>query len=216
MSDTGIDKIISHIEAQVEKEVSEILGKARAEADTIKKNAQEQAKIKNDKILLDGKRKASLEEQRIIAETKVSVRREMMNAQEEAIVASFNDATKTLEELAEKGKVGKHDYKDIMYSLISSASQITAGNKLELLFNQRDAKTFNEKILDNFKKAIKKETGKNVSLVIAKETIQSIGGVVVRDLEKSVEVNNTLEAKLERLKETMRVDVARILFGDMT
>jgi len=44
MSDKGVDKIISHIEAEAEKEISETLLKAREKADTITKAAQEKAK----------------------------------------------------------------------------------------------------------------------------------------------------------------------------
>ena len=214
MSDKGVDKIISHIEAEAEKEISETLLKAREEADTITKAAQEKAKRETERVLSNGKRVASLEGQKIIAEARINVRRKRMDSQEEAIVASFDAAKKALEELAEKGKRDNLTYKDIMFNLIVSASEVVAGNKLELVFNQRDSKTFNKEMLREARESVKKRTGREISLSLTGDTIQCLGGVVVRDLEKQVEVDNTLETKLNQLKENLRVDVAKILFGD--
>jgi V/A-type H+-transporting ATPase subunit E len=214
MSDKGVDKIISHIETEAEKEISETLQKARDEADTITTAAQEKAKRETERVLSDGKRAASLEGQKIIAEARINVRRKRMDSQEEAIVASFDAAKKALEELAETGKRDSLTYKDIMFNLIVSASEIVAGNKLELVFNQRDRKTFNKKTLEQARESVTKRTGRKISLSLTDDTIQCIGGVVVRDLENHVEVDNTLETKLSQLKENLRVDVAKILFGD--
>jgi len=214
MSDKGVDKIISHIEAEAEKEISEKLLKARAEADTIRKAAQEQAERETERVLSNGKRVASLEGQKIIAEARINVRRKRMDSQEEAIVASFEAAKKALEELAEKGKRDNLTYKDVMFNLIASASEVVAGNKLELVFNQRDSKIFKKEMLREARESVKKRTGREISLSLADDTIQCLGGVVVRDLEKQVEVDNTLETQLNQLKENLRVDVAKILFGD--
>ena len=214
MSDKGVDKIISHIETEVEKEISETLLKVREEAEIITKAAQEKAKRETEKVLSNGKRAASLEGQKIIAEARINVRRTRMDSQEEAIVASFNAAQKALEELAEKGKRDNLNYKDIMFKLIVSASEIVAGNKLELVFNKRDSKTFNKETLKEARESIKEKTGREISLSLTGETIQCLGGVVVRDLENQVEVDNTLETKLNQLKDNLRVDVAKILFED--
>jgi V/A-type H+-transporting ATPase subunit E len=214
MSNEGIEKIVSHIQAEAAKEISEILGEAQTEADTIRKAAQEKAEREAGKILSDGKRAASLEEQRMLAETRIQVRRKRMDAQEEAIDSSFAEARKALEELTEKGKRDRVVYKDILFNLIASASEIVAGKKLELVLNQKDKKAFMGEVLAEITKVVNERTGKDMSLALADEPAQFIGGVIVRDLENSVEVDHTLETKLTRLRESMRVEVAKILFGD--
>jgi len=214
MSNKGIDKIISHIEAEAEKEISEIRLKAQKEAENITKVAQEKAERETEKALSNGKRVASLQGQKIVAEARIDARRKRMDSQEEAIVASFEAAKKDLEELAEKGKLDTFNYKDIMFNLIADASKNVAGNKIELVFNKRDSKTFNKETLREAGELVKEVTGREISLIRSDETVQCIGGVVVRDLENHVEIDNTLETKLGRLKESLRVDVAKILFGD--
>ncbi|MBW1689145.1 MAG: hypothetical protein JRI71_00470 [Deltaproteobacteria bacterium] len=214
MSDKGVDKIISHIDASADKEISEVLQKAKEEAEGIKKAAQQQAEQEEQKILSQGKRTAILEGQRIIAETKLRVRREKMDAQEEAIAASFADAATFLAELAEKGEQDNLVYRDIMFNLVAGACEIVAGERVELAFNKRDRSRFDEKAMGELHGFVKNKTGRDIALSPAKATIPCIGGVIVRDLEKQVEVDNTLEAKLNRLKESIRVDIAELLFGD--
>jgi V/A-type H+-transporting ATPase subunit E len=214
MPEPGVEKIVSHIQAEAEKEISEILLTAQTEAAKIKQAAQEKADQEVERILSNGKRLASLEEQRMLAETKIDVRRKRMDAREEAIDSSFSEAKKVLEALAAKGKQHHFDYKDILFNLIASASEVVAGDRLELVLNHRDRKTFDTKTLEEVGELVKQRTGRNISLVLADEPMQFLGGVVVRDLEKSVEIDNTLETKLNRLKEGIRVDVAKILFGD--
>ena len=214
MSDEGIEKIVSHIQAEAAKEISEIVGEAQTEADKIKKAAQEKVEREADKILSDGKRAASLEEQRMLAETRIQVRRKRMDAQEEAIDSSFAEARKVLEELTEKGKRDSFAYKDILFNLIVSASEAVAGKKLELVLNQRDRESFKKEMLAEITREVGKRTGRDMSLDLGDAPMQFLGGVVVRDLENSVEVDHTLETKLSRLRENMRVEVAKILFGD--
>ena len=214
MPEPGVEKIVSYIQAEAEKEISEILLTAQTEAAKIKQAAQEKADQEVERILSNGKRLASLEEQRMLAETKIDVRRKRMDAREEAIDSSFSEAKKVLEALAAKGKQDHFGYKDILFNLIASASEVVAGDRLELVLNHRDRKTFDTKTLEEVSELVKQRTGRNISLVLAGEPMQFLGGVVVRDLEKSVEIDNTLETKLNRLKEGIRVDVAKILFGD--
>ena len=101
----------------------------------------------------------------------------------------------------------------MLFDLICSASDVLDGNNLELVLSEKDKVSFNEDMLREVKALATKMTGRDISMSLANETMQLLGGVVVRDNEKFVEVDNSLETKLNRLKENIRVDVARILFG---
>jgi V/A-type H+-transporting ATPase subunit E len=214
MSEPGVENIVSHIQTKAEKEISEILRTAQTEAEKIRQAAQEKAEQEVERTLSNGKRLSSLEGQRMLAETKIDVRRKRMNVREEVIDSSFSEARKVLEVLAAKGKQDNFAYKDILFNLIASASEVVAGDRLELVLNHRDRNTFDKITLEEVGKLVKQRTGRSISLVLADEPMQFLGGVIVRDLDKSVEIDNTLETKLNRLKEGIRVDVAKILFGD--
>jgi V/A-type H+-transporting ATPase subunit E len=214
MSDKGVEKIISHIKARVDREVSEVLQEASAKAESIKTAAQQKAETEAQKILSQGQRAAALEGQRILAEKKLEVRRSKMDAQEEAIASSFEAATEFLEELAEKGKQDNLVYKDILFGLVASACEIVAGEKVELALNERDRSRFDEKLMGELSGFVKKKARREISLCLANTTIPCLGGVIVRDLERQLEVDNTIEGKMDRLRESLRVDVAKLLFGD--
>jgi V/A-type H+/Na+-transporting ATPase subunit E len=214
MSDKGVENIIAHIETKAENEISELLSKARKEAENIKNLANQEAEVESEKVLSHAKRSASLEGQRILAETKIQVRRKMMDSQEKAISKSFNEAKDVLRKLAENGKEDRFVYKDILFDLIASGSEILDGDNLELALNKEDSKTCTHAMLEEARSLVKERTGRNVHLSLSKEPMTFIGGVVVRDTEKAVEVDNSLETRLNRLRESIRVDVAKILFGE--
>ena len=75
-------------------------------------------------------------------------------------------------------------------------------------------KAFDTSTMRALQGLVKEKTERDISLTLSDKSIQCLGGVVVRDAEKHVEVDNTLEAKLDRLKGSIRVEVAKILFGD--
>ena len=181
MSDKGIDKIISHIQTEIEKEVAETLSKAREEADRIKKVSLEKSEQEVETILKSGKRAATLEGQRIIAEKKLEVRRNKMDAQEEAIAASFEDATKLLGELADKGRQDQLVYRDIMFNLVATACEIVAGGKIELALNKRDRSRFDQKTMGELSSFVRKKSGRDISLSLANKAIPCLGGVIVRE-----------------------------------
>ncbi|MBN1227976.1 MAG: hypothetical protein JXA79_13350 [Deltaproteobacteria bacterium] len=214
MSDKGVENIIAHIETKAETEISELLSKAREEAENIKNVADQEAEVESEKILSNAKRSASLEGQRILAETKIQVRRKMMDSQEKAISKSFDEAKNVLRKLAENGKQDRFVYKDILFDLIASGSEILDGDNLELALNKDDSKTFTNAMLEEARNLVKERTGRDVHLSLSKEPMTFLGGVVVRDTEKAVEVDNSLETRLNRLRESIRVDVAKILFGE--
>ena len=51
----------------------------------------------------------------------------------------------------------------------------------------------------------------DVNLTIG-EPIDAIGGAILKNRDGSVEVNNTIDARLERFKSILRSEVAEILF----
>ncbi len=214
MSDKGVENIIAHIETKAENEISELLSKAREEAENIRNLANQEAEVESEKALSNAKRSASLEGQRILAEIKIQVRRKMMDSQEKAISKSFDEAKDVLRKLAENGKQDKFVYKDILFDLIASGSEILDGDNLELALNKDDSKTFTNAMLEEARNLVKERAGRDVHLSLSKEPTTFLGGVVVRDTEKAVEVDNSLETRLNRLRESIRVDVAKILFGE--
>jgi vacuolar-type H+-ATPase subunit E/Vma4 len=63
-------------------------------------------------------------------------------------------------------------------------------------------------------RAIAKATGDKVSLTIAKDTVRSSGGLIIRTTDHLKTVDNTLEARALRLAGSIRDTAAKILFTE--
>ena len=88
------------------------------------------------------------------------------------------------------------------------------GDGAEIILSKRDKKNVTEEFLSKIGNKISKKKGKKSPLILAEETISTIGGAIVRSIEGKMEVNNTFEARMKRLENTMRPEVADILFGE--
>ena len=74
--------------------------------------------------------------------------------------------------------------------------------------NEIDTKMMKEGLSENGLYSFQLE---NINLTIG-EPIDAIGGVILKTADGSVEVNNTIDARLERYKSVLRSEVAEILF----
>ena len=105
--------------------------------------------------------------------------------------------------------VSKAEYQKILANLILDGCTALEGDKLELLFPDGHA---SKSEISEIEKEVAKKTGKKVSFSLSKDTIRSKGGVIIRTLDGTKWVDNTFEARMERLENTVRDKVAEILF----
>ena len=188
-------------EAQEKADV--IIQDANAEASAIQAKAEKSAEVEKTKILENGKKQSDMRYQQIISEAKMNARRAKLGAKEEVIEAAFNQATG---ELKEKASSGSDDYKDSLSKMIKEAADEIGGDDLIIQLNEADT--------NEIKKGI--SSGNTFELEGIKfqlgEPINVIGGAILKTSNGDIEVNNTIEARLERYKSILRSEVAEVLF----
>lgn len=197
--DAEIKKIISKIKEDAEREAEKIKEEARKKEEEILKKAEAEAKSKSDEILNQGKKEAELEKQRILANAKLQAKKIKLDVKEKIIEKSFSLAEEKLKEV-----VSSEEYEKILKDLIREAISTLGREDLEVLCRKED-----EKVV---KKIIKDLSG----VELAKDNISTIGGVIVRSKDRQVQVDNTFEARLTRMRDDLRIEVAKILFGGKT
>jgi len=109
-------------------------------------------------------------------------------------------------------RVGSKAYEADLTRLIVDGAKCLEVDELELVYprNQKISLT-----AAAAKKAIEDEIGKKTTITISKETVRSEGGVIVRTLDKERWVDNTIEARMERLESDIRYAINEALFpGD--
>ena len=200
---SGTDKIVSSIMSEAQGKADIIMQDANAEVATITANAEKTAESEKNKILDNGKKQSDMRYQQIISEAKMNARRAELGAKEEVIEAAFEKATA---ELKEKAASGDEEYDDALTKMIKEAADEIGSNDLIIQLNEADTNKFKDQLSNasTFEiEGIKFEIG---------EPIDTIGGAVLKTSNGDIEVNNTIEARLDRFKSLLRSEVAEILF----
>ena len=199
---SGTSKIVDSIMSEAQGKADVIIQDANAEVSAIQAKAEKTAEVEKTKILENGKKQSEMRYQQIISEAKMNARRAKLGAKEEVIEAAFSQATG---ELKEKASSGNDEYKDSLSKMIKEAADEIGGNDLIIQLNEADTNVLKSEISsDTFElEGVKFKLG---------EPINVIGGAILKTSNGDIEVNNTIEARLERFKSILRSEVANVLF----
>ena len=199
---SGTSKIVDSIMSEAQGKADVIIQDANAEVSAIQAKAEKTAEVEKTKILENGKKQSEMRYQQLISEAKMNARRAKLGAKEEVIEAAFSQATG---ELKEKASSGNDEYKDSLSKMIKEAADEIGSNDLIIQLNEADTNVLKSEISsDTFElEGVKFKLG---------EPINVIGGAILKTSNGDIEVNNTIEARLERFKSILRSEVANVLF----
>lgn len=199
---SGTDKIVSSIMSEAQEKADVIIQEVNAEVSAIEAQADKTAEVEKAKILENGKKQSDMRYQQIISEAKMNARRAKLSAKEEIIEAAFE---KAVSELEQKASSQSADYEDSLIKMIKEAADEIGGDDLIIQLNEADTNQFKGEISsDNtFDVEGKFKLG---------EPINAIGGAILKTSNGDIEVNNTIDARLERFKSILRSEVANVLF----
>ena len=202
---SGTDKIVSSIMSEAQGKADIIMQEANAEVATINADAEKTAESEKNKILENGKKQSDMRYQQIISEAKMNARRAELGAKEDVIEAAFNQA---IGELKIKASSGDEEYKDSLSKMIMEATNEIGSNDLILQLNEADTQKFKDDLSSQGSDSFEIE---GIKFTLG-EPIDAIGGAILKTANGDIEVNNTIEARLERFKSILRSEVAEILF----
>ena len=196
-----IDKITEKIAAGSKGEIDGIKKEAKANAKEITAEAEKKAEDLKAGIVERGKRDAELEKQRIVANAKLRARKLRLDAKEEVIKEAFKKAE------AELKKIGSSkEYSSVLASFIKEAQAVVKSD-VEIIARADDSKVLTSDYLTKLSTATKSK------IELSSDTIDTIGGAIVKAKDGKTEVNNTIEMRMERMKGDIRPKVAQALFA---
>ena len=202
---SGTDKIVSSIMSEAQGKADVIIQNANAEVSEINAKAEKTAEAEKTKILENGKKQSDMRYQQIISEAKMNARRAELGTKEEVIEAAFNQA---IGELKVKASSGDAEYEDSLSKMIKEAADEIGGNDLILQLNEADTQKFKDDLSSQGSDSFEID---GIKFTLG-EPIDAIGGAVLKTANGDIEVNNTIEARLDRFKSILRSEVAEILF----
>ena len=184
------------IRADAKEKITEIQSAAKERAEAIK-----EAELERMKEHIESTQRQD------VAEKKVEHHRRIQTARSELIDDVFSKAEDRLRDYA-----GKSAYQDALRKLILEAGGSLGGGNLVVKLNTRDQKNMSTSDLKSLAEEIQDRTDTQTTIAFDKKAINTIGGAIVSSAEQKATVDNTFEARLERMKEQAKTELETILF----
>ena len=204
---SGTDKIVESIKSEAQEKADKIIQEAEAKVAAIDADASKTAEAEKNKILDNGKKQSDMKYQQIISEAKMNARRAELGAKEEVIEAAFTKAT---EDLKAKASIDDAEYSESLINMIKEATEELGGGDLIIQVKESDVAKV-EGQLKELSGDLSTKLGVSTTLAMG-EPINAIGGAILKTKNGDIEVNNTIESRLDRFKGLLRSEVANVLF----
>ena len=185
--ESTIDKILKNTEKDILTNIKSGLDESQQKLD----DAIPRLEGEYDKIISDGKKEADKIEKQITGSSDIEARNKQLMALEEAVDRVFTSA---LEQIANADRSG--DYPNLIKTLIEEAIQILGTSEITISTNTKDK--------DVVQSTISQFSGAELS----SETIECLGGIRVKSKDGTMTFDNTIDARIERLKPLIRKDIA--------
>jgi len=185
--ESTIDKILTNTEKNIISNIKLALADSQQNLDS----AISKLENEYDKIISDGKKEANKIEKQITGSSDIEARNKQLLALE---VAVDNVFSKALDQIANVDR--NSDYSNLIKTLIKEAIQILGTSEISISTNAKDK--------DIVQSALSQFSGAELS----SETINCLGGIKVKSKDGAMTFDNTIDARIERLKPLIRKEIA--------
>ena len=188
-----LEKVSGEFEAEVLADLDNGRKETLARVESVRKETAEAVA----KIIETSVKQAESVKRQIVGTAELEARNAQLKSLERAVNEAFESATRAI------SNYGSADYEKAMGRLIQEGLDVL-GTHAEVHCASKDRKAVAS--------AVKKLSGK-AKVTLDDYPVETTGGVVMTTLDGSVRFDNTFEARLERMKPTLRKEVAAILTG---
>jgi len=191
VSNSSLEQAIDKILEKTEKEILLDLKNSDSTSKQTLDDSLSKLELEYDRIISNGKKEADKIEKQITGSSDIEARNKQLTTIEESIDKVFK---KALEEISNVDRSG--DYSNLIKSLLDESTKILGTTDVVVFTNSKDK--------DTVQSALSQYSGAELS----SETIECLGGVKVKSKDGAMTFDNTLDAKIERLKPLIRKDIA--------
>jgi len=187
----AIDKILTKTQNTILSEIESALTDSRQNLD----DSIPKLESEFDKIISDGKKEAEKIEKQIVGGADIEARNKQLMALEESVEKVFS---KALEQISNADRSG--DYSILIKTLLTESTQVLGTSEITVLTNTKDKQVV-QSVLSQF-------PGSELS----SETIDCLGGIIAKSKDGAMTFDNTIDARIDRLKPLIRKGIA-VKFG---
>jgi V/A-type H+/Na+-transporting ATPase subunit E len=182
-----IDKILKNTENDVLSSLKSALDDSQQSLD----DSITKLESEYDKIVSDGKKEADKIEKQIVGGSDIEARNKQLLALESSVDRVFTTA---LDQISNSDRTG--DYANLIKSLLDESTQVLGTSEVTVFTNSKDR--------DVVQSTLSSFPGSELS----SETIDCLGGVKIQSKDGSMKFDNTIDARIERLKPLIRKEIA--------
>jgi V/A-type H+-transporting ATPase subunit E len=189
--DSALERTVEKILQNTEQQIVSSLKEALKSSQNTLANSQVTLEQEYDKILAEGKKEAEKLEKQIIGNADLDSRNKQLLLVEESIEKVFEKAITKLQS-AERGS----EYSKLISSLLQESIDTIGTPEIIVQTNSKD-KSVVQSLLSKFSGA-----------TLSSDTIECLGGIRVQSKDGTMKFDNTIDARLDRLKPLIRKDIA--------
>ncbi|MEK0349647.1 MAG: V-type ATP synthase subunit E [Nitrosopumilus sp.] len=190
-SNSTLEQSIDKVLMKTEKEVLLDLKNSGLDSQQTLDNSLPKLEQEFDKIISDGKKEADKIEKQIIGGADIKVRNKQLLLLEEGVDKVF---AKALDQISNIDRSG--DYANLINNLLDESTKILGTTEVTVFTNAKDK--------DVVKSALSKFSGAELS----SDTIDCLGGIIIKSKDGTMTFDNTIDARIDRLKPLIRKEIA--------
>ena len=194
-SSPALEKTVDKILDQSENELLLSIKQSLDDSKNTLSNSLSSLEQEYDRILVDGKKEADKLQKQITGSASLEARNKQLLLVEDSVEKVFTKAIEKLNDL-----VRNEDYTKLVFQLLDESVKGLGTSNVIVECNSKD-KSVIQSILSKFPDA-----------TLSSNTVNCLGGVIVKSKDGSMSFDNTIDARIERLKPLIRKDIA-IRFG---
>lgn len=190
-SDSKLEKTIDKIIKQTEIENSSSFKQSFEESLKTLANSQTSLEQEYDRIIDEGKKEAEKIEKQIIGSSDLESRNKQILLVEESVQKVFQ---KAIEKISSSTR--NDNYSKLMQSLLEESTNALGTTQVTIFTNSKD------------KEIVKPLLSKFSGAELSNDSINCLGGVEVKSKDGTMTFNNTIDARIDRMKPLIRKEIA--------
>ena len=191
------DDLISAVKAGAQERIKEIQDRAQAEAQKIRKDAEERTQSTRSTYLEEAARGVKLEKSKLISKAGAEKRMALARVKDDLFQQVFTRAAQQMA-LARNNPAYRASFKKMVHETMDELG----GEEVRLHIDPRDEALCRETL---------KEMQRNCEVV---PDLTTLGGLNATTADERLLVFNTIESRLQRAKELMKSEIMSALYGD--
>ena len=190
-SNSSLEQSIDKILKKTEKEILLDLKNSGSDSKQTLDDSLTKLEQEYDKVISDGNKEANKIEKQIVGSSDLQVRNKQLLLLEEGVDKVFS---KALDQIANVDRSG--DYSNLITTMLDESTKILGTTEVTVFTNAKDK--------DVVQSALSKFSGAELS----SDTIDCLGGIIIKSKDGTMTFDNTIDARIERLKPLIRKEIA--------